>query len=278
MAVVQISTQHRIGAGILALEPVDIVLKLRIWFTNTAVVAPSYFDFMSMYTQLITVEELMGKNNALHCLSMDTKSAHFVEFKDGDDPYDLHKYPLLQFSQKAHSKYLYIMPLDEFLTRCDSQEVASRLVVWLNHSVHYGSTLWCQIFHSLPEWRVVSESIFTTHTLFYERYTDDLLVYSKSKEFAKLVIAGYKFHVSRCGEEQSVVFKIANLDGYVLRHVHQYFTNITLLHAYRNVLPSAKSRRNISPQLAEVQYRYDRMLGADHCDEYLLREILSGYT
>ena len=74
------------------------------------------------------------------------------------------------------------------------------------------------------------------------------------------------------------MFKIGNLDGYVLRHVHQYFTNITVLHAYRNVLPSAKSWCNISPQSAEVQYRYERMLDTDHRDEYLLREILSGYT
>ena len=130
---------------------------MRIWFTNTAVVAPSYFDFISIYAQSITVEELMGKNIALHCLSMDTKSAHFVEFKDGDDPYDVRKYPLLQFSQKAHSKYLYIMPLDEFFTYCDSQDVASRRVVWLNHSVRCGSTLWCQIFHRSEERRVGKE-------------------------------------------------------------------------------------------------------------------------
>ena len=258
------------------------VVKMRIWFLSTAIFAPSYFDFISTHCESITVEDLMKRRIILHSVSLDTKSAYFVEFNDGDDPYNVRKYSLLQLSQKAHSKYLYIMSLDNFISYCDSLVVASRRVVWLSHSARCGSTLWGQIFNALPDWGVVSESSFADHILIYERLTEDLIIYSESSELGRMAEAGFKFHGSRFRDDQSVLFKSSSLDSHILPHIHRYFTNMTVLHAYRNPLPSAKSWYNSSissiTQVLPIDYMYKRVLNTDNRREYILAEIFDLYS
>ena len=255
---------------------------MKIWLSNTVIFAPSYFDFVSTYCESITVKDLMKRLIVLHSVSLDTKSAYFVEFNEGDNPYNVRKYSLLQVSQKAHSKYLYIMSLDDFISYCDSLDVAWRRVVWLSHSARCGSTLWGQIFNALPDWGVVSESSFADHILIYERPTEDLIAYSKSSEFGRIAVAGFKFHVSRFRDDQSVLFKTSSLDSHILPHIHLYFTNMTVLHAYRNALPSAKCWYNSSlssmTQALPVDYMHKRISDVENRREYILTEIFDLYS
>lgn len=230
----------------------------------------------------MTLDELMERNVILHCLSTEMKLAYLVQFSDGDDPYNVRKYPLLVVSQKCYSRYVYIVQLDDFIKYCDTLDVASRRIIWMSHSVRCGSTLWGQIFNSLPDWGVVSESMFAVHTLLHERSFGDLATYGASAEFGELVMAGFKFHISRFTNGQSVLFKVALLDHYVLPHIYRYFTDITVFHAYRNVLPSARSWYNSiiakEEKALPVDYAYNRILNPNSRNEYLVSEIFALYT
>ena len=116
---------------------------MRIWLTKGAILTPSYYDFISTYSESLTVKELMKKRNIVpHCISLHRNAAYFVEFKDGDNPYNVRKYSPLHVSLKDHSKYCYIVPLKDFISYCDDLDVASRHIVWLSHSARCGSTLW----------------------------------------------------------------------------------------------------------------------------------------
>ena len=255
---------------------------MRIWLTKGAILTPSYYDFISTYSESLTVKELMKKRNIVpHCISLHRNAAYFVEFKDGDNPYNVRKYSLLQVSQKDHSKYCYIVPLKDFISYCDDLDVASRHIVWLSHSARCGSTLWGQIFNALPGWNVVSESLFFTHSLLYERPFGDVVTYSKTKQFAQLVVAGFKFHVSRFPDDHGVLFKMSTHDCHLLSPVHKYFKNMVVLHAYRNALDSSKSWYNSVigfDVILSIKYLFGRALDIRHRSEYIALDVFSLYT
>ena len=174
------------------------------------------------------------------------------------------------------------------MTICRKQLATGRLlqllrlsVVWLSHSARCGSTLWSQIFNALPGWGVVCENLFLTHTLLHERPFGDVVTFSKSEELAKLAVAGFKFHISRFEDNQSVLFKMSNQDPHLLMPAYQYFKNMTVLHAYRNALPSAKSWYNTIEglnQLLPLEYSTEKMLNPRRRSEYLIRETYAFYT
>ena len=254
---------------------------MEVWFRNTAVFMSSYFDFITVYRESISLDELMQKKIILHTLSLTTNSAYLVEFEDGDNPYNTRKYPLLQLAQKNYTKYVYIVPLDDFMNYCDSFDFASRHVVYLSHSARCGSTLWSQIFNALPGWEVVCENMFLEHLLTNERPFGNAVEFSQSEQFSKMAVLGFKFHISRLRENQSVLFKMTNQDVHLQIPVYRYFKNMTVLHAYRNALPSAKSWYNSLDgfdRILPMQKTHERMNMPACRSEYIVKEFFDLYT
>ena len=218
--------------------------RRRIWFRNEAFPLSHYFSFISTHIKYLSVDEMLERPISLYTISPRRKAAYFVELPDGGDPYDTKKYPFLFHVQKGASKFLYVIPLDDFYRYTDSLNVSSRRIVWCHYSLRCGSTVWCQMFNDLPGWSVISESGYMNYNLLERDPSENFAAYTNSDEFSKMAVNGFKFNVSRFPKEHSLFVKTQVLDINMLLHISKHFDRLTVVHTYRDVLPSAKSWYN----------------------------------
>ena len=205
----------------------------------------SYFTFLSTHSEFITLDNLMKLPISLLCLSKKKRQAYFVDFINHTDPYRVRKHSILFRCQRKLAKHLYTLPLDLFYEYVSTLDVVNRRIVWLQHTARCGSTLWAQVFGELPGWSVVSECQYIIHSLLNEHEGDNIIAFSKSAEFKRMAVAGFKFNMSRFPPDHSVFVKGATLqDMSLLQPIRGSFPNLKILLSYRNLLPSAYSHCN----------------------------------
>lgn len=242
---------------------------------------PGPHDFIGRYTGRVSVEQLMRRNISLYCLSIHHDIACFVEFKGGDNPFNCRKYPLLFVAQKEFSLHVYIMPLPLFLQFTNRLDEQSRRVVWMFHSARCGSTVWSQVFNALPGWGVISESVYMSNIIIHETGTGDVLSVTSTKQFKALALSGLKFNLSRFPSGHSIFIKAGNHDTHLLEAVSEYLNDLTIMHCYRNALPSAESWYYTLSKLAEISpllYLLERAKQDGWHESRVLKEIVHIYT
>lgn len=254
------------------------VMKVRATLPMYPHILPNLGDFICTHHDFIGINELMTLPVSLYFLSTDLQLAYLVRVKGDADVYNTKKYPFVHYGQKRDAVYAYVVPLARFYRYVDTLDVIDRRVVWIHHSFRCGSTIWAQIFHDLPGWTVISENLFHPHTMIGELPVDEAFEFSKSGEFRQMALAGFKFNVSRAPADHNVVVKGAYHEGYLFDTVAPTFKNMTILHVYRNVLPSGKSMYNAFIHFDNIEMMFERAGNQFFWSEYYMRNIAGAYT
>ena len=200
--------------------------------------------FILLHSHFGPTNIVLKKN--VHLLRIEKDRVMFMETDPAVDLLDVRKYPLLQFSQAHYTKNVIIISRREFNGMLDDINIDNRKVVWMFHTTRCGSTLWSQIFNSLANWSIISESQALHNSLIFGQPEYDIEAFSKTKTFEDLVVANIKWHTLMVPEDNSIFWKMAILDYYMIPVIAKMFPNHKMLLAYRNVLPSAKSWHSIT--------------------------------
>lgn len=196
---------------------------------------------------------ILEKN--VHLLSINKSTVKFIRVKPGIDPLNLHKNPILFLVQLLNTEEVIILPRKDFDRIINKVDIDDRQVVWFFHTIRCGSTLWGQIFDSLPQWTVISESQAMYHSVVYDCKEFDISAFSETQEYEDMVVATVKAYVSMAPKGNSIFWKTAQLDDHMLNVIRRRFPNHKILFGYRDVLPCALSFEKAFGWLPSVQRR-----------------------
>mgnify|MGYP001796051762 FL=1 len=181
------------------------------------------------------------------------------------DIFNIRKNPIFFLSQTNNAKEIIIIPRAIFDRVVEDIDVTDRDVVWLFQTFRCGSTIWSQIFGSLPGFSVISE----TQTLFYSiiEYTDvhDMQQFSKTAEYEKMALATIKWYISSTPKNTKIFWKTTLLDDYLIPIIHKHFPHHKMMFAYRNILPCAASYERAFGWLPMIKYEL----------HYLIRDMFT---
>ena len=123
-------------------------------------------------------------------------------------------------------------------------------VVWMFHMARSGSTLLAQMFHTLPDWTVISECQKMVYSTLHAQSATDMAAFSQTKFFEDLVVAYIKSYLRLVPKGNSVFWKsFAVLSEHMIPIIHARFPNHKIMFSYRNSFAAAKSYHNFfSPQ------------------------------
>lgn len=214
------------------------VLDIRYTLKRNPLATP--LSFITTHSHFTQPDIVLNKN--VHLLSIEPDIARFLECDPDVDLYNSRDFPFLHFAQTANAKRLITIPRSDLDVIVSNINIDDREVVWLFHTTRCGSTLWGQIFNSLPNWTTISESQTLYHSINYRR-TDisDLQTFAKTEEYEEMVVAWIKMQVSMIPKDQSIFWKSMTLDHHAVPIIQKRFPNQKIMFGYRDTLGSAKS-------------------------------------
>lgn len=174
-------------------------------------------------------------------ISIEDDVAKFVEVDSESDLLNPRKYPLFSVGLSENIQKFIIIPRQDFDRIVAGVDESDREVVWMFHTMRCGSTLWSQIFYSLPEWDVISESITLCYSVFHGRQECDLEQFSKTVCYENMVEAWIKMYIRRFPKGHKIFWKAFPMDHHIIPILNKHFPRHKILFSYRDALASGKS-------------------------------------
>lgn len=225
----------------------------KIWHTLSFSPLTTPNTFFAIHSHFAPASIILEPN--VHLLSMDNQKVKLLRFDRDVDILNIRKYPILFLAQLQNARDIIIVPRRDFDRIIKKVEEEDRNVVWFFHTIRCGSTLWSQIFDSLPNWTVISEAQAMYHSIVYTRTDIDIQTLSKTQEYEELVVAVVKFFLMLAPKGHSVFWKTVPLDEYMVGVIRKRFPSHKILFGYRNVLPCAMSYHKAFGWITSVQRR-----------------------
>ena len=234
------------------------VLRNVLTVTSTPLTTP--YSFFTVHDRFAPASIILEKN--VHLLSIDKEQVKYLRFNKDLDILNLRKHPILFLAQLMNVNEVITLPRKEFDRIMNKIDIDDREVVWFFHTIRCGSTVWGQIFDSLPQWTVISESQALYHTVVYARKEVDISAFSKTKEYEDMVVAAIKSYVRMAPKGHSIFWKTAPVDDHMLEVIRRRFPCHKILFGYRNALPCALSFEKAFGWLPSVQRRLRYVMNA----------------
>lgn len=221
------------------------------WYTM-----PFTFELYSTRHNFITTHERFAPARTVlrqnvQLLSITEDVAIYIEMDPSIEPFNIRQNPILFMVQTLNVRKLIFLPRRLFEELMNEIDIEDREVVWLFHSARCGSTLWAQIFYTLPNWTVISETQVSLHSLIHDGTVNDVEAYSKSAEYENMVVAFIKSYLRLVPAGNSVFWKAQGvLTEHMIPIINKRFPKHKIMFAYRDILPSAKSyQRFLGPNI-----------------------------
>lgn len=199
----------------------------------------SRYTFFTSHSHFSPASTIKDKD--VHLFYLSSTSAAFIRIGPDVDIFNIRKNPIFFLAQTNNARELITVPRAVFDRMADEVDISERDVVWLFQTIRCGSTIWSQIFNSLPEFSVISE----TQTLFYSivEYTNvhNVQQFTKTPEYEKMALANIKWYIASTPQKTKVFWKTTLLDDYLPPIILKHFPHHKMMFAYRNTLPCAAS-------------------------------------
>lgn len=199
----------------------------------------------------------------VHLLSIEKDIAKFVEVDPAVDILNVKKNPILLIAQTIHAKKIIILPrriFDDMVSEFDTEE---NNVVWLFHTSRCGSTLWAQIFQTVPGWTIISETQVMSHSFCHASGFDELDIdsFAKTKQFEDMVVAYIKCYLRLVPAKNSVLWRaLGVMSEHMIPIIKKRFPKHKIMMVYRDVLPSAKSYHKVMGNMPIYEAELEPML------------------
>lgn len=232
-----------------------------IWYS-----VPGKFEITP--TSLINVHERFATASIVlkpnvHLLSLEKDVARFVEFDPSLDILNVRQNPILLIAQTLYAKKMINLPRRVFDKMMTDVETEESNVVWLFHTARCGSTLWAQIFQTVPGWTIISETQFFMYTLCHAPSFKkvDIDAYAKTKEFEDIVVAYIKSYLRLVPKKNSVLWRaLGVMSEHMIPVIQKRFPKHKIMLVYRDVLPSAKSYHKVMGKMPIYQEQAKAMM------------------
>lgn len=240
------------------------VLRNRYTLPGNVFLSPNNFIFT--HDRFASVKSILTEN--LHLVGFGDEFAKFVKLEPECDIFNLRKNPFMSMSQIDLTTEIILVPIKDFMDFLDSAYVEGTKVVWCFHTTRCGSTLWSQIFASLPEWVAFTEPTAMFYSIVRARNILDVSAFAETKEYEEMVVATIKMHILMAPKDHSIFWKTAGIDEHMIPVIRRRFPSHYVLFAYRDCLPSANSSYKA---FGHMPYLLNTLVHAN-------RELLKGET
>ena len=198
-------------------------------------------DYFMTHERFEDPKILLAKRN-IFLLYIDEVWANLVETIESINMLDAKKFPLLLLALPRQAQRMIRIPVKRFYQMVEELDISDRQVVWMFHTWRCGSTVYSQMFNSLPGWTTISEHPGFFTSIYYNcPNKSQLSKFANTTTYKNFVIAMVKFTIYKTSNGCNVFWKGGAHDIVTLPVIAKLFPQHKLLFCYRDVLPSAKS-------------------------------------
>ena len=198
----------------------------------------------------------------VHLLALSNDEATFLRVRADLEIFNIRKNPIFFLAQTMNAKEMITLPRNVYNKMVEQIDISDREVVWLFQTVRCGSTVWAQIFGSLPSFMVISESQVMYHSIAFHSDMLNFQQFTRTKEYEDMVIAMIKSHVNYIPKNKKVFWKTCILDDHMIPIIHKHFPKHKMVFAYRNTLGCATSYERAFGWLPMVKQDCKRLVNA----------------
>ena len=173
-------------------------------------------QFILWHQRFVSVDFLLRPEVSLYFVD-DTK-AFFVETPSDLDLHNTEKHPFFYMAQQDFCTHVIILPLENFLILSNTVGEPKCQLTFLLHVARCGSTAVTQAIHSIPNWKVMSESCFIHKHIYQMEHKHKVILadYLKTEKFYRIGEAAIRFMFKDCPQGYNVFYKAFGLLDFCL--------------------------------------------------------------
>ena len=215
------------------------VLKICYRFKYNHHVNPT--SFCLIHERFIQTEAVLRPHIYPVYISEDV--ARFIELDQqmSSEILNTRKHPIRSHALTANAVKVIDVPrkdLDRIVSQLPDDR---RRVVWMFHTTRCGSTVWSQIFNSLPDWTVFSEPDTHFYRMIYLESDFDYEKLTQTKQYEDMVVSSIQLYLNLAPKDNNIFWKATITDYHMIPIIQKRFPHHKILFSYRDVLPSGKS-------------------------------------
>ena len=218
----------------------------KIWFSVPGTFGITPWSLITFHDMFAPASIILKSN--VHLLSIASDIVQFIELDPDVNILDVTKNPILLIAQTQQAKKIIALPRKVFDKLVFDFDIGEHEVVWLFHTNRCGSTLWAQIFHTVPGWTIISETQVLGYSLSYSSslHTANIDSYAKTEEFEEMIVSYIKAYLHIVPAQNSVLWRaLGFMSEHMIPIIQKRFPKHKIMFVYRDVLPSAKSYHKV---------------------------------
>ena len=196
----------------------------------------TYFTTHKSFEPASVIEE-----QNVHLLAVSTDEVVFLRVDTELDIFNIRKNPIFFLAQTMNAKEMITLPRNVYNKMVEQIDISDREVVWLFQTIRCGSTVWAQIFGSLPSFMVISEAQVMYHSIAFHSDIQNFQQFTRTKEYEDMVVSMIKCYINYIPKDKKVFWKTCILDDHMIPIIHKHFPKHKMVFAYRNSLGCAAS-------------------------------------
>lgn len=199
----------------------------------------TYYSFFTTHSHFAPASIVQDEN--VHLLSIGSDIVRFTKVAPTLDILNLRKNPIFFLAQTMNAKQIIVLPRKIYDTMMESVDVSDREVVWLFHTIRCGSTVWSQIFDSLPGWTVLSETQTMFQSVITYQTNYNIQAVAETEDYEKMTLLMIKSYLMKMPKGKKIFWKTTILDDHMIPIIHKHFSSHKFIFAYRSAKACAAS-------------------------------------